>query len=106
MYDDRLVIPEGFWDKVLDVLQAVHQGRSSMLHRSAQMVFWPGYTADVEKKRAQSHACNTYALSHQQVPVEQFEPPTTPFESIAADLFDLAGSTTWSRSTGCRDGWT
>ena len=91
MYDDRLVIPSGIRDRVLDVLLAAHQGRSSMLHRAAQTVFWPGYTADIERRRAGCHACNTIALSQQQVPVEQSEPPTTPFESIAADFFDLAG---------------
>ena len=91
MYDDRLVIPEGIRERVLDVLHADHQGRSSMLHRAAQSVFWPGYTADIEKRSAGCHVCNTIALSQQQVPVEQSEPPTTPFESIAADFFDLAG---------------
>ena len=62
-----------------------------MLHRAAQTVFWPGYTADIEKRRAGCHACNTIAPSQQQVPIEQSEPRTTPFESIAADFFDLAG---------------
>ena len=62
-----------------------------MLHCAAQTVFWPGYTTDVERKRAGCHACNTIAPSHQQVPVEQSELPTTTFESIAADFFDLAG---------------
>ena len=50
MYDDRLVIPYGIRERVLDVLHAAHQGRSSMLHRAVQTVFWPGYTADIEKR--------------------------------------------------------
>ena len=91
MYDDRLVIPKGIRDRVLDVLHAAHQGRSSMLHRAAQTVFWPGNTADIERRRAGCDTCNTIAPSQQQVPVEQSEPPPTPFESIAADFFDLAG---------------
>ena len=91
MYDDRLVIPESIRERVLDVLHATHQGRSSMLHRASQSVFWPGYTADIEKRRAGCQICNTITPSQQQVPVEQSEPPTTPFESIAANFFDLAG---------------
>ena len=90
MYDDRLVIPKGIRDRVLNVLHAAHQGRSSMLHRVAQTVFWPGYTADIERGRVGCHACNTIA-PQQQVPVEQSKPPTTPFKSIVADFFDLAG---------------
>ena len=93
MYDDNW-LSRASGNGVLDVLQAAHQGRSSMLHRAAQTVFWLGYTADIEKKQAGCHACNTIAPSHQQVPVEQVaqsEPPTTPIKSIAVDLFDLAG---------------
>ena len=62
-----------------------------MLHRASQTVFWRGYTADIEKSRAGCHMCNTIAPSQQQVPVQPSPPPTTPFESIAADFFDLAG---------------
>ena len=91
MYDDRLVVPDSFKERVLDVLHAAHQGRSSMLHRAAQTVFWPGHTADIEKRREGCHVCNTIAPSQQQVLVKQSEPPTTPFENIAADFFDLAG---------------
>ena len=91
IYDDRLVIPNAIRDRVLDVLHAAHQGRSSMLHHTAQTVFWPGYTADIEKKRAQCHTCNTQTPSHQQVPVKQSDPAKTPFKSIAANFFDLAG---------------
>ena len=55
------------------------------------MVFWLGYTADIERRQAGCHPCNTIAPSQQQVPIKQSEPRTTPFESIAADFFDLAG---------------
>ena len=61
-----------------------------MLQRAAQTVFWRGYTANIKKRRAGCHACNMIASLQQQVPVEQLEPPTTPFESIAANFFDLA----------------
>ena len=68
-----------------------------MLHRAAETVFWPGYTADIEKRMAGCHIPDTTAPTQQQqqqqqqVPVEQSDPPTTPFESIAAESFDLAG---------------
>ena len=53
MYDNPVVVPHGIQDRVLDVLHATHQGRSSMLHRAAQTVLWPGYTADIEKSATQ-----------------------------------------------------
>ena len=73
LYDDRLVILVGLREKVLDVLHAAHQGKSSMLHRVAQTVFWPGYSLDIEKKRMGCGMCNRNAPSHAQVPTEQSE---------------------------------
>ena len=50
VFEDRLVIHACLRSKVLTVLHAAHQGKSTMLHRAAYTVFWPGYTIDVEKK--------------------------------------------------------
>ena len=91
LYDDRMIIPLPLRPRVLDVLHAAHQGVSSMMHRAAQCVFWPGISSDVQKRRASCATCNTIAPSNPQVPTEQSDPPTTPFESIAADYFDLGG---------------
>ena len=64
MYDDRLVIPKGIRDRVLDVLHAARQGRFSMLHRAAQTVFWLGYTANIKRgKRAATPATPLPLLS-------------------------------------------
>ena len=38
-YEDRLVIPRGLREKVLDILHAAHQGIGSMQHRASQMVY-------------------------------------------------------------------
>ena len=91
LYDDRLVISEGLREKVLDVLHVAHQGKSSMLHRAAQTVFWPGYTLDIEKKGTDCGTCNRNVPSHAQVRTEQSDTPTMPFESISKDFFDLTG---------------
>ena len=91
LYDDRMVIPLPLRPRVLKTLHAAHQGVSSMTHRAAQTVFWPGITADIARTRDSCSTCNIIAPSLPQVPVEQSPPPSTPFEAIAADFFDLAG---------------
>ena len=91
LFNDRLVVPKPLRNKVLNVLHAAHQGKLTMLHRSAETVFWPGYTINVEKKQDGCSMCNHNAPSQAQVPTVQSEPPSTPFESIAAEFFDLAG---------------
>ena len=55
-------------------------------------MFWPGITADTANRRAMWPTCERHSLSLQQVPCKQSDPPTTPFECIATDYFDLNGS--------------
>ena len=80
LLEDRLVIPAGLRPKVLTVLHAAHQGKSTMLHRAAQTVFWPGYTIDVQKKRE--------LLDLQQHHTDAVAGARRPFR---ANLFNLAG---------------
>ena len=101
MCDDQLVIPNGFRDRVLDVLHAALQTPSFMLHRAAQSALWPGYTADIGSRRASCHDCNTTDPSQQQVPVKQSDPLATPFVSIAWwDITQTAQGPAGSRAKG------
>ena len=52
VYGERPLIPASLRPQVLDILHAGHSGASTMKHRSAQSVFWPGITAEIEQKRA------------------------------------------------------
>ena len=90
-YEDRLVVPKALREKVLDILHAAHQGIGSMQHRASQTVYWPGITADIKGKRLRCATCTEVAPSQPQVPTEQSDKARTPFESIAADYFDLHG---------------
>ena len=90
-YEDRLMIPKSLHEKVLDILHAAHQGIGSMQHRASQTVYWPGITADVKGRRLRCATCTEVAPSQPQVPMEQSDNARTPFESIAADYFDLRG---------------
>ena len=83
-YEDRLVIPRGLREKVLDILHAAHQGIGSMQHRASQTVYWPGITADVKGRRLWCATCT-------EVPTEQSNDAQTPFKLIAADYFNLHG---------------
>ena len=90
-YEDRLVIPRALQEKVLDILHAAHQGIGLMQHRASQTVYWPGITADIKGRRLRCATCTEVAPSQAQVPTEQSREARMPFESIAADYFDLNG---------------
>ena len=50
------------------------------------MVFWPGMTADIEESQNECRTCHRNAPSQAKLPLTA---PTTPFEMIYADYFQL-----------------
>ena len=90
LYNDRIVIPPALRPKVIENLHSAHQGVSSMFCRAQAVVFWPGMTADIEESRNQCRTCHRNAPSQAKLPPTAPKIPTTPFEMIYADYFQLA----------------
>jgi len=91
MYNDRIVVPSSLRQQVLSTLHAAHQGVSSMEARARSTVFWPGLTHDIDATRATCRECTKIAPSQPHLPPAPYDPPTTPFEKIAADFFHFGG---------------
>ena len=91
LYKDRIVIPGPLRDHVINNLHSAHQGVSSMLSRATASLYWPRMTNDIHTARSSCRACNRNAPSQARLPPTAPELPTTPFEKIAADFFDLRG---------------
>ena len=89
MYEDRILIPPSLRAATLETLHSAHQGESGMSLLAQSTVFWPGISKDIEKTRKTCHPCIQNAPS--QPKSTPFTPivPTTPFEAIVADYFDL-----------------
>ena len=80
MYKDRVIIPTELRPAVLETLHAAHQGTSSMQLRAQKILFWPGMSNDIERRRAHCLICNQNAPSQSQLPSNPFPPPSTPFQ--------------------------
>ena len=91
LYDDRVVVPPSLRPLVLQTLHSAHQGTSAMEGRARQMFFWPGYTTDIAGTRAKCKECNNCAPSQPHLPPAAACIPTTPFEFIVADYFEMSG---------------
>ena len=91
MYQDRVVIPTDLRPEILRHLHSAHQGTTAMGHRAQSSVFWPGITADIAATRANCRCCERNAPSLPKLPPSEPHIPSTPFEAIAADYFDLEG---------------
>ena len=106
MMGERIVIPPSLRHEVLVHLHGAHQGVSQMTGRAQTSFFWPGINTDIAKTRDNCRTCDTVAPS--QPPLEAVPPeiPTSPFQQICSDYFDLQGThylVTVDRFTGWVD---
>ncbi len=91
LYNDRVIIPLSLRSSVLSILHSAHQGVSSMIARAKSLIFWPGLSKDIHLMRANCLQCNRNAPSQCKPPHISPIIPTTPFECIFADYFDING---------------
>ena len=91
MYGLRAVIPPKLRDEVCSHLHSAHQGVSQMQNRASECVFWPGITSDIQAARNRCTTCNINAPSQAKLPPAEPFVPTSPFQAIATDYFQLQG---------------
>ena len=90
LYGDRVVIPKLLQERALEVLHAAHQGASGMEARAQTVVFWPGISSDIQRVRIECSICCKNAPSQSKLPASVPDIPSTPFESVFADFFDVS----------------
>lgn len=91
MFFDRVVIPTILRPTILSTLHAAHQGTSAMQLRAQAIIFWPGITHDIARKRDGCPECNKNSPSQAALPSKPAQCPSTPFEQIVADYFEFGG---------------
>ena len=84
-----VIIPSSLQGAVLKILHSVHQGVSSMCPRAQSLLYWPGIIKDINKERAEWSICCKNAPSHLMQHHNIPDIPSTPFEYVFADFFDL-----------------
>lgn len=91
-YDERVVIPMILRAKVLENLHSAHQCISSMSARAQVTFFWPGLSNEIERLREECRQCHTNAPTQAKMPpTTDIKIPTSPFEMIFSDYFQLHG---------------
>ena len=91
MYKDRIVIPPSLRNRIVENLHSAHQGVSSMYSRAQTIVYWPRLVNDLEEARSACRSCHINSPSQAKLPPTAPEIPTTPFQMIFADYFQLRG---------------
>ena len=90
MCGERVVIPKSLRNFVLSILHSAHQGVSGMEARAQTLVYWPGISVDIKKTRSECLICCRNAPSQPALLPSEAEIPSTPFESVFADYFDIS----------------
>ena len=90
-YKDRVVIPTGLRQQVLETIHAAHQGVSGMVSRVEDTVFWPGISTDIIRTRGSCLTCVKDAPSQPAGTPVAPPTPSFPFQYVVGDYFSLAG---------------
>ena len=92
LYNCRIVIPTNMRLLTLEKIHSGHQGIQQCRMRVSTPVWWPGVSKAMENFVQSCPICQkTLNLSRE--PLINTPLPSYPWERIAADLFDLKGST-------------
>ncbi|TRY64377.1 hypothetical protein TCAL_15219 [Tigriopus californicus] len=63
LHGSRIVVPKSLRKEILRRLHSSHQGVTSTLRRSRQLVFWPGITSDIKSTAEACQQCQIHRPS-------------------------------------------
>ena len=83
---DRIVIPRSLRKSVLESAHEGHQGVVKTKSRLRTKVWWPKMDVDTERMCKGCHGCQVVGQCSPPEPMQRTEPPTGPWQDVAADL--------------------
>ena len=82
-----IVVPTSLQHRILQIAHSQHQGIVKTKAILREKVWWPGISADVESLIKSCHACQvTTPTISKTEPIQITKIPSTPWETVAADL--------------------
>ena len=88
----RVFVPRSLRNRVKESLHAAHQRDLTRVKmRANQHVYWPSMAADIKSYLDQCRFCQINRPSQHKEPMLISDPPTYPFEKVAADYFLIGG---------------
>jgi len=83
----RVVVPRGAREEILNRLHSSHIGVNGCLRRAKECVFYLGLTADIKKTVSACAICEAHQLSAQKEPLLSHVAPARPWEKVGVDIF-------------------
>lgn len=87
-YNDRIVVPIGLRQEMLQLLHEGHFGINRTRDRARQIFFWPGMSNEIGILIKKCEICERYAFANQKEPLISHEIADLPFQKIASDILE------------------
>ena len=88
---NRIVIPVGARQWIMERLHSSHIGVNGCLRRAREVVFWPGMTSQVKEWISKCSVCQTYQANVKKEPLLSHDVPDRPWQKIGVDIFTFRG---------------
>ena len=89
----RIVIPESHRPVSLAKLHTSHLGKTKTTLRARMCVFWPGISKDIATMIEKCEVCQKYQDKQPREQITSPPIPSSPWHTIASDLFEFRGKT-------------
>ncbi|XP_063547273.1 uncharacterized protein K02A2.6-like [Cydia strobilella] len=86
--NDCVYIPRSLRDEMLCKIHEGHLGIDRCKRRAREVMFWPGMSADVERRVRACNACALHAPAPRREPLLQHTLPDLPWSKLASDIFE------------------
>ena len=91
--DDRVCVPVALYPDALALLHTGHPGIQGMCAKGRRVLYWPGWSRDVQHFVLSCAPCSQAVQSHPREPLFFDLPPEFPGDQVAADHFLYHGKT-------------
>jgi hypothetical protein len=88
---NRVVIPRGARDDILQRIHASHIGINGCIRRAREAVYFPGITAAIKEMVSKCPVCVRYQNEQQKEPLMSHPAPSRPWEKVGTDIFTFHG---------------
>ena len=85
----RVIVPSSARPTILHKLHAAHRGPEFTLRHARSCVFWPGINNQITDMCRTCVTCAQYRQQHPREPLQPYPVPTSPWQLVSQDLFEL-----------------
>lgn len=90
-YHDRLMIPVGMRNYILNRLHETHLGSAKLIQQARLLFYWPTMVYDIRNFVQSCEICQRHAPSQPKISLMKHEVPKVPFYKLGVDIAEVGG---------------